>query len=514
MDRSRLLRALVAGALMATGLVVAASPAQALNIVTVTTTTDGGLGSLRAAMDIANSDVDSTEIRLAAGATYNLTICGPDEDGNASGDLDHTDGDHLVLVGDGSTITQTCDGQRILHDMSDHDLTIRGITFTGGDATASGGAVYDANGAGPLLIEDSAFIGNVTDGDGGGVATSGSPTTTIRRTTFRGNTALGEGGGLDGTGGGVTVTIEDSVFMENTAGDQGGGSATSGGSSESHIIRTSYVRNQALGDVGGGAAASGGAATTEVLDSLFEGNEAVSDGGGLYSGGGEARTTIVGTTFDGNTSGASGGGAITGGGVAGVTVTNSTFSGNTATTSGGGLQISNVPAYTNLEYSTIAGNAAPVGANYADESTDLDPTPLDGFATVFADPQGGGTNCSLAGAPTSHGYTWVTDASCGFPEPSDVADGADPQLGAVADNGGPTPTRLPAETSPLLNVIPVADCQAAAPITDDQRDVTRPQGTGCDIGSVEAQPSDYAVPTTTTPTAAPGAALVTPAFTG
>ncbi len=57
----------------------------------------------------------------------------------------------------------------------------------------------------------------------------------------------------------------------------------------------------------------------------------------------------------------------------------------------------------------------------------------------------------------------------------------------LAQNGGPTPTLLPADTSPLVDAILVSACQAdgAAGVTTDPRGVTRPQIIGCDIGAVE-----------------------------
>jgi hypothetical protein len=44
-----------------------------------------------------------------------------------------------------------------------------------------------------------------------------------------------------------------------------------------------------------------------------------------------------------------------------------------------------------------------------------------------------------------------------------------------------TPTHRPLVQSPAINVIPAHDCT----VNVDQRGVVRPQGPGCDIGSVE-----------------------------
>jgi len=46
---------------------------------------------------------------------------------------------------------------------------------------------------------------------------------------------------------------------------------------------------------------------------------------------------------------------------------------------------------------------------------------------------------------------------------------------------------VPQPGSPLLDAVPLDACQAgsATGITTDERDVTRPQGDGCDIGAVE-----------------------------
>ena len=56
----------------------------------------------------------------------------------------------------------------------------------------------------------------------------------------------------------------------------------------------------------------------------------------------------------------------------------------------------------------------------------------------MADNTGGYGNC--LGTFTSVGYNLTDDATgtaCGFTQPTDVVD-ADPDLGSLADNGGPT----------------------------------------------------------------------------
>ena len=64
-----------------------------------------------------------------------------------------------------------------------------------------------------------------------------------------------------------------------------------------------------------------------------------------------------------------------------------------------------------------------------------------------------------------------------------------PQIAALGDNGGPTPTHLPAAASPAVNAgnpaAPGSGGAACQPI--DQRGADRPgtPGTRCDIGSVE-----------------------------
>ncbi len=212
--------------------------------------------------------------------------------------------------------------------------------------------------------------------------------------------------------------------------------------------------------------------------------------------------TLTNVTITGNStaSGQDGGGICTGGSAT-VTVTNSTISGNTAGSSGGGILSGGVT----LVYATLVANTAPNRANlFAEFGT----TSLTSFGSVVALPLGGGANCGGLTSTTTNGFNFSDDASCGFTAATDKQNSGDPKLGALANNGGGTQTRLPQPGSALIDAIPAASCQAdgASGITTDQRGFARPSPSGgaCDIGAVEIQ---VAVP------AAPPM-VITPRFTG
>jgi hypothetical protein len=198
----------------------------------------------------------------------------------------------------------------------------------------------------------------------------------------------------------------------------------------------------------------------------------------------EGDFTISNSTFAANTTPRDGGAIRVAAGA--LDVTNSTFSGNVAGEEGGAVRTFG-PEPVALTYVTMSGNGAPIGASVHGGGE----TPLVVYGTVLADPVGS-ANCEGV-LTTSNGYNFSTDASCGFTGTGDTEDGPNPQLGALGDNGGPTPTMLPALTSPLVDAIPLAACDPA--VTADQRGFPRPadaNGDGveaCDIGAVEVQPA-------------------------
>ncbi len=272
----------------------------------------------------------------------------------------------------------------------------------------------------------------------------------------------------------------------------------------------------------GNTAAEGGGAIdannpVEVTSSTISGNTAARGDGGAVNGGFGGDVTITNSTLSDNT--ATGEPASQGGAIhqssGNVTVTNSTISGNRAigeTSQGGGIR--EFSGNVTLVYATVVQNSASEGDNIREASG-----VLTAFGSVVAL---GSTNCT-GGTTTSNGFNFSDDSSCGFTAATDMQSAGDPALGALADNGGPTRTRLPQPGSPLIDAIATASCQAdgAAGITTDQRGITRPQGSGCDIGAVEVEvpgptppePTPGPIPAGST-SAAPRAIPVTPKFTG
>jgi hypothetical protein len=290
-------------------------------------------------------------------------------------------------------------------------------------------------------------------------------------------TAGATGGGIKSHG---PLTLTNSVVTGNTSSLTGGGISALAALAQLTMINSTVSNNTAT--TGGGGVETAGTAT--LTNSTVSGNQSGAGGAGISAIG---AVTLTGSTVSGNTAIAGGGGIAT----TSLTVTNSTISGNTAGAAGGG---GFTTGGATLTYATVVQNSAPTGAN-AIAAT------LTSFASVLALPAGGGANCVVT-TPTSQGFNFSDDASCGLALGTDRQSG-NPTLDPLANYGGPTQTQLPASGSPLIDAVPLASCQAgeAAGITTDQRGVTRPQGPGCDTGAVEVLVPAMPV-------------VVTPRFTG
>ncbi len=406
----------------------------------------------------------------------------------------------------------------------------------GGQALTIGAGIY----AGTIVLDSSHVDANELQptnpvsavGWGGGVAALTTLTandSTLDRNIIAPDSALGiaDGGGAYVVGSLVftdSSARENRVLVEGPSGNAGCGAllasdVTVSGSAVSHNIASAPTLAFA-----GGVCAD--VATIEA--STIEANSVTSPtaeslGGGAVIGKGVIRdTTISNNTVTGTTSH---GGAVTQAPINGTATrgslafVNSTVSENRATgpaSSAGGIDIPDhigsialTGGAVSLVFSTIAGNSAPTGANVGATTN-----PVTSFASSISDPVGGGANCDGV-TLDDQGFTRVTDSSCG------TAAAADPQLGVLADNGGPTATLLPSATSPLLDRVPADACLAL--VTVDQRGITRPQGTACDIGAVERavpptpaplpEPTPLPTPAADGPIAAP-AVVAEPRFTG
>jgi hypothetical protein len=331
-----------------------------------------------------------------------------------------------------------------------------GLTVQGNGITISGNnASRVINSAGPLTLNGVTITGsNTSAGFGGAVFVGGNAT--LINSTVSGNTATTVGG-VGGVFANGNMTLTNSTVSSNTAAGQGGLFANG---------NVTLINSTVAGNTATGATGEGGMFVNGIV-------------------------TLTNSTVSGNT-GANQGGVFANGN---VTLTNSTVSGNSATAGagdGGGMFVNGIVT---LVYATVVQNAAPIGANVHAA------VGFTSFGSVVAQASGGGANCVVTN-PTSNGFNFTDDASagvsCQFGAATDrVGTSNDPKLGALANNGGPTQTRLPQVGSPLIDAIPLTSCQAPS---SDQRGVSRPQGTGCDIGAVEV--------------AAPAPLVITPKFTG
>lgn len=228
----------------------------------------------------------------------------------------------------------------------------------------------------------------------------------------------------------------------------------------------------------GGAIYNGGVLTLDRV--TLSANQAL-NGGGLYNVG---RATIWNSTLSGNS-------AYSGGGIDNygqLTLKNSTLAGNSAVNTGGALY----NAGTIQLYNTIL----------ADSSGDLDcHNANDPFFGLF-------------GVINANVHSLTEDGSC------TAALSGDPKLAPLALVDGALVHQIAAD-SPAIDTGDSATC-----LVIDQRQATRPQGSGCDVGAVErllttntptptaTATADPTVPTATaTATPSPNAPTITPTST-
>ena len=402
------------------------------------------------------------------------------------------------------------------------NVIISGTTFTANNATggnggnfnngdgsaAKGGAIYLDNGTLNMTlsqIENSAASG----GDGGDQDQNGQ--------TNGGFGGLAQGGGL-WVGSGATTTINDTTF-ENTSANggesgTGGNGANPGGEANGggvYSLGSTTVTNSTFHLAAANGGNGGNAFGSTCLGAHNGGDGGAARGGAIFA---DSGSLIVNTATFANNSASGGnggnggqtdgglncgmhgagglahGGALTNNNTATINLKHGTLNGNNAQAgntgvnqggankpprdaaegAGGGIRVG--PAAVTLENTIIAGNTAANGTG--NNGGAFTPGP------------------NVDGAVTSNGHNLlgVTTEATGFTGTGDLT-GANPNLAALADNGGPTRTMEPLAGSDAI------DAGVAAGATTDQRGEPRTvddpgvpneaTSDGTDIGAFETE---------------------------
>ena len=313
--------------------------------------------SLREAIWWANPDTGNATITFSAAVNAStITLQGHSLNVDKPITVDASMLDSLVIDAAG--------GSGGLTIITPHEeVTLKGLTITGGSAYCGGGvrklpfgnlvlldcslernsASYGAGvfsvGPGSLSVADSIVADNRSDVTGGGIYSYQLGTLTISDSKFQTNWAKG---GYNCGGGAVFSDVETTVTGCSFAGN----SSVSGGAIDLHesgmltVAGSTFSENSGQN---GGAIYSDYNSAVTVTDSIFVGNHTTESGGAIH---GIGALTVRNSTFSENS--ANSGGAIRAGS---LTMTDSTVVGNTASRSGGGLAILGTTTIANCDLS-------------------------------------------------------------------------------------------------------------------------------------------------------------------
>lgn len=388
-----------------------------------------------------------------------------------------------------------------IHIESSGALTIDGGQYLDNRALASDGGALRVYGlSGLLSVEGGAAFYSNLGNYGGAIAivndTTGGPVQFIEGTTFVTNRANNLGGAIFSSNIG-TFSTRDATYDRNEAAWSGGAIWQEDGFSTFIAERTLFTGNHTLGGNGGAIGLEGmpaGDHSFTLRSSTFSENSAT--GTSAYGG-----AVVLGETGNGTV----------------VSVDSSTFVDNSVTESDGVAEGAAIAA---IDPNSINGRLDIVNSTFFETETEDSPfvifaqhvgetglltvrnTTLFGVGGVLVDDNDGGVQLinsiiettNLPGVALDTGalvtaqynlFSDDYDAGVIASAATNRFEVADMKLGALANNGGPTDTRLPADDSPAVNTGNAA-IEVDLPTTD-QRGAGYPRvfGPALDIGAVE-----------------------------
>jgi hypothetical protein len=411
----------------------------------------------------------------------------------------------LIDGGQQSTVLRV-DGEKYPGGM---DFSLSGVTLTHGSAAR--GAGLSVSGGKSIALKDVRVDSNVAYDQGGGILDNYAMEMTLDDVTVSNNITLNEGGGIyfstqmphQEPNSSIVIKLDISnSLIEGNRGDPGGGIYSEG---DLTMTNTTVKANHTKVSGGGGLYTD---AVATIDGCLFEDN---TGGGGIESeerGYGKVLVTIRNSTISGN-QGKVGGGISNSGD---MSLAFSTVSNNQASYVGGGISIGEGVGLETLTYilnSTISGNSAPEGGGiYVQGACIYTHCSLTTTNVTVADNQGGGI--FISGFPSSLRdslFALNAGGNCSYTthvtESADLSDDltcggflqADPMIGPLKDNGGPTMTHA------LMPGSPAIDAGVDWGLSTDQRGVKRPlDGDGDGVAKTDIGAYEYDQPPLVLPT--------------
>jgi CSLREA domain-containing protein len=447
--------------------------------------------SLREAIDNANACAGAQTINLPAGG-YILTLSGAGEDANATGDLDITD--ELTILGSGAPSISGDNADRVIEVHSGATVELDLLIINDGWSQMGGGIRNHGN----LTITNSSINNNVAEVPSGGAGSSAgggifneTGTLTLVDTQVFSNSA-DHGGGIENFA--TAELFATNVLVADNSVTGSGGGLWNNFAAEATLENVEFRTNEAAVH----AAGIYNDGQLEADQITFEQNVAALNGGGLYTLT-DAESILYNAWFTNNNAAA--GGAVFNEGL--THLYKSSVNNNTAFGGMGGGAYNDVTGALLLRNTTVSGNMidAPPGLPGGSGVFNIGDLRLEFVTVAYNNRDGlrndaGGTmtirssvvayhamgNCTgTTPMNPSLGYNIEEQDTCDFIESSDLVN-TDPLLAPLASNGGNGLSHLLGPGSPAIDSGDPDRCTA-----EDQRSVSRPQGAGCDRGSIEME---------------------------